>query len=233
MGQLVTRAVACVVALCTPPAWAQTTTPDSQPMPAPATAPAAGSSATSPPPPAGTAAAQAPALAPAPGAPAATIPPAAAPTVAASAPAPQGFVQPGAFERLQYINTKIAQLEEEQSNYSLGGPITMTAIGGGTLLVSLYVLLIIESYENTCEVGDLTDCGENDETRNAAYTAALIGTGLTAGGLVWLFNRIPKRRAIGRQIDELEKERLFLRHQVGIAPQLGPHLAGLRLYLAF
>jgi hypothetical protein len=143
------------------------------------------------------------------------------------------MVPPDVIGRLQYIDAKIAELEALQGNYSLGAPITMTAVGGGTLLVSLYLLLIVESLENTCEVSEFNDCDNYDGTRNLAYTAAVVGTGLTIGGLVWLFNRIPPRRALGRQIDELEKEKRYLRYQVGIAPALGAEGAGLRLYLAF
>ncbi len=146
---------------------------------------------------------------------------------------PVGMVQPGVIQRLRYIDVEIERLEEEQSEYSLGGPITMTAIGGGTLLVSLYVLLVIEVADSACNANSTGDCDGDEGVTNLAYTAALVGTGLTVGGLVWLFNRIPPRRALGRQIDQLEKEKRYLRHQVSVAPAFGPGHAGLRLQMAF
>ena len=128
---------------------------------------------------------------------------------------------------MRYLDSELERLDREQSKYSLGGPISLTAVGGGVFVFSLWLLAIDNASDASCDPN--FGCEQDNGTETLAYTGAVVGIGLGTIGLVWLFRRLPPRRQLGKQIDDVQRERDRLEDQLYMYPQLGMRGAGLAL----
>jgi hypothetical protein len=120
------------------------------------------------------------------------------------------------------LDAEIETLRQERSQYRLGGPITMLAIGSGVFLASAYLYVVIGAacYD--------TDC---DRARTPFLVTGALGAGLGIWGGVELGNRIGPRRELGRRIKELERQKKGV--DVSVTPVVTPSAAALQLNLVF
>jgi len=84
------------------------------------------------------------------------------------------------------LHAELAQLELQISEYSLGGPIVVTSIGGGVFVIAASFWLL---YSLADEIS-----GDYSSERLTSGIAALAGGALFAAGMVWLFSNISGRR---------------------------------------
>jgi hypothetical protein len=122
-------------------------------------------------------------------------------------PPPAGATYPKAYagSRVFELDQRIDQLRDERAQYGLGGPITMLAIGGGVLLVSGSLALMLATLQSRCDP-TYDSCGSGSSPVVFGLIAAG-GAGLGVAGGVMLGNRIGKRRELGTEIKRLERER--------------------------
>lgn len=137
-------------------------------------------------------------------------------------------------EEPNYDSMSQAELENELDNTSLGGPITLLAVGGGVAIVGASVALYGVGYSLSCDLAyDVFD--ERERRCNAAVPILIglsmvaIGGGTAAGGGIWLGSRISKRRQINRSLERYESSGVSW--QVGLAPVFAG--TGLRLSASF
>jgi hypothetical protein len=136
--------------------------------------------------------------------------------------------------RFQWINQRIDELDQERDKHSLGGPITMMAIGGGSILVGAYLALFGLLMDDSCHSEFDNDCGTDGDTLlTLGLLAGLGGGALLTGGAIWLPKKLKPRRELGAQIKLLEREREGIEMRLSIRPQLSRNSTGLRLLLTF
>ncbi len=172
--------------------------------------------------------APAPAEAPAPVV-ASPVPGAPAPVAAAPvpAPAPQPYFVPQASYQSP-LRTELAQVdarldEIRHERPGLAGPIALTAVGGGTALVSAYVALMLwvvtepTGYDDRYHYRGSYYDDRSDSDRRAMRGLAVLSLGGLAtavGGLVWMSNRLRDRRTYKPEIDALKSRRRLLLQEV-------------------
>jgi hypothetical protein len=122
------------------------------------------------------------------------------------------------------LDEQITQLREERSQYGIGFPITLLAVGGATFVVgtALYVVSQTECAA-PCEFGD----------GDGFLWMGFLGGGAALWGGVTLGSRLGPRRELGRQIKALEAEKREIQRDVSIVPVIGPTTTGVQLNVSF
>lgn len=166
--------------------------------------------------------------------------PASAPPTAYAPLPPRLPPVPGNRTELDAVNQRLYVLQRERSQYGIGGPIAMTAVGyGGALLFSLVAvtgLATAEAIENNdVDRDDFEDFDSNDDGRlderderdarrvaRVAAGFAAVSLGLGIGGTVLLVKRLAKRREHAPEIRDLRERRRELLRSVSYGANLGP-----------
>ncbi len=93
------------------------------------------------------------------------------------------------------LRAELAQLQPHIDEYSLGGPIVATSVGGGAFILfgSLWLLYAM--------IDELT--GDYSAERLGFGIGAIAGAGLLTAGLAWLFSNIGGRRPYARRKKEI------------------------------
>jgi hypothetical protein len=94
----------------------------------------------------------------------------------------------------------------------LGGPITVLAIGGGTLVVGANLVLFGLTRNRLDRELEAIDGMSSSGSKPGNVMLVLgsvglvAGAGMAIGGGLWLKSRLGKRRTLNHQIDELEHQ---------------------------
>lgn len=93
------------------------------------------------------------------------------------------------------LRAELAGLDAQIAQYSLGGPIVVTAVGGAGMGIGASFWMLYS----------LTDAltGDYGSERLASGIATLVGVGVLAAGLAWLFSNLGGRRPFTRRKREI------------------------------
>ncbi len=134
------------------------------------------------------------------------------------------------------LDRELAQLRAERSELGLAGPIVMTAVGGGILLVSGSLALMFMAASHQCETDSIDSdilCGDHEDEAKIFGVIALGGAVLGIVGVINLGDRIGERRENSARIKDVESERDSLGYRLGYDVHLRPGHASAELRLAF
>ncbi|MCH2109010.1 MAG: LapA family protein [Polyangiaceae bacterium] len=135
------------------------------------------------------------------------------------------------------IHAEIDRLEDEKAdNASLGGPITIMAIGGGALAIGTGIALsyaTLQSANNIVAYDDLSYQQSYTGGIVVGAVTATIGAGMVLGGGFWLRSRIRKRKKYNRQIESLERELEYSNFEVRFTPVITQTFQGAAIHGTF
>lgn len=150
------------------------------------------------------------------------------------APAPVDPRRDKTLSELQQVDVRIASVRKQQKQYSIAGPLAMTATGYGFAaiagLVAVFSWVNAEDIQsgdcpysyrrnNRCDIDDDGVIDKHDE-RDARILArtfgaiSALGAGVGIAGTVLLMKRLAKRRQYGPELDELGTRRGQLLHEL-------------------
>ena len=134
------------------------------------------------------------------------------PTPAIAAPQPGTHVSSVAPPRTarEELDARYAALKVERRRTSYVGPISLTAVG---VCLSGYLLGIGFDVKSGAQPDGQ---GPDDEVAAGLWVMSALSLGVGVGGAFWLAKRVKKRRAVDREMRELESQRLTLAY--GIDP---------------
>lgn len=140
---------------------------------------------------------------------------------------------PSSFSKMDermLLREQIDSLEEERDErYSLGGPISIMAIGGGLTIGGLLFLAQGIALRSTASIGGSATSGVADTGSALMGVGALglvTGGGFLIGGGVWLSKRLDRRRPYNEEIEGLESQIDFY-GSVRVRPLVGNDRLGL------
>lgn len=111
-----------------------------------------------------------------------------------------GYAPQAPNQRIGMLQQELVTVQAQYSQYSIGGPIALTVVGGVTMAISgmfFMVYMLADAFDTT---------GDSGSGMLVSGLLTLGGVAMLVGGLVWMFSRISERRPYGRRIKEIKQE---------------------------